>query len=215
VATTWAAGVTAAAGTSLTQPFLQVRFRHLNSLLRRHSEFPYRAGAQCKVFAPDASRRTWVLFSEPISGLLLSQPIPIGGLLIRYINNDLIGRRPTLWCRSFGASCIPAIAALSGISPSFPGVIPVHRTSYPRVTEPSAGLLPPPKKREHPRLTWLSRTLIAVASGRINQCYVAGLFPHTRSELNAQPNMLARQNWVKPMSDTTFTDRCVPIFASM
>jgi len=34
---------------------------------------------------------------------------------------------------------------------------------------------------------------------------VAGLFPHTRSELNAQPNMLARQNWVKPMSDTTFT----------
>jgi hypothetical protein len=170
MATTWAAGVTAAAGTGLTQPFLQMRFRHLNSLLWRHSEFPYRACAQCKVFAPDASRRTWVLLSEPISGLLLSQPIPIGGLLIRYINNNLIGRRPTLWRRSFGASRIPAIGALSGISPSFPGVIPDHRTSCPRVTEPSAGLRQPPKRKEHPRLTWLNRTLIAVASGRINQC---------------------------------------------
>lgn len=168
MATTWAAGVTAAAGTGLTQPFLQMLFRHLNSLRRRHSEFPYRAFAHCKVFAPDASRRTWVLFSEPISGLLLSQPIPIGGLLIRYINNNLIGRRPILWHLSFRASCIPAINALSGISPSFPGVIPVQRRSCPRVTEPSAGLLLP--KKEHPRLTWLNRTLIAVASGRINQC---------------------------------------------
>ena len=170
MATTWAAGVTAAAGTGLAQPFLQMLFRHLNSLHRRHSEFPYRACAHCKVFAPDASRRTWVLFSEPISGLLLSQPIPIGGLLIRYINNNLIGRRPILWCRSFRASCIPAINALSGISPSFPGVIPVQRISCPRVTEPSAGLLLPPKKKKHPQLTWLNRTLIAVASGRINQC---------------------------------------------
>ena len=170
MATTWAAGVTAAAGTGLTQPLLQMRFRHLNSLLWRHSEFPYRACAQCKVFAPDASRRTWVLLSEPISGLLLSQPIPIEGLLIRYINNNLIGRRPILWRRSFRASCIPAINVPSDISPSFPGVIPDQRISYPRVTEPSAGLPLPPKKTQHPRLTWLNRTLIAVASGRINQC---------------------------------------------
>lgn len=169
MATTWAAGVTAAAGTSLTQPFLQMLFKHLNSLLWRHSEFPYHAFAHCKVFAPDASRRTWVLFSEPISGILLSQPIPINGLLIHYINNNLIGRGPTLRRLSFRTSRIPAIDALSGISPSFPGVIPVQRTSYPRVTEPSAGLPLPPRRKKHPRLTWLKRTLIAVASGRINQ----------------------------------------------
>ncbi len=168
MATTWAAGVTAAAGTGLTQPFLQVLFRHLNSLLRRHSEFPYRAFAHCKVFAPDASRRTWVLLSEPISGLLLSQPVPIVGLLIRHINNNLIGHRPILGRLSFRTSCIPATDALSDISPSFPGVIPVPRVSYPCVTEPSAGL-PLPKKK-HPQLTWLNRTLMAVASGRINQC---------------------------------------------
>ena len=168
MATTWAAGVTAAAGTGLTQPLLQVLFRHLNSLHRRHSEFPYRAFAHCKVFAPDASRRTWVLFSEPISGLLLSQPVPIAGLLIHYINNNLISRRPILGRLSFWTSRIPAIDALSGIVPNFSGVIPDPRASYPRVTEPSAGLLLPKKK--HPRLTWLNRTLMAVASGRINQC---------------------------------------------
>ncbi len=122
-------------------------FRHLNSLLRRHSEFPYRAFAHCKVFAPDASRRTWVLFSEPISGLLLSQPVPIAGLLIRYINNNLISRRPILGRLSFRTSRIPAADALSSISPSFPGVIPVPRVNCPRVTEPSAGL---PSRRKVP-----------------------------------------------------------------
>ena len=69
--------------------------------MRTHSRSPYRAFAQCKVFAPAAPRRAWIRVSESISGLLLSQPVPIIGLLGRYPSNYLIGRRPILRRKSF------------------------------------------------------------------------------------------------------------------
>ncbi len=44
-----------------------------------HSRFPYRCFQHCKVFAPAAPRRAWIRVSESISGLLLSQPVPVVG----------------------------------------------------------------------------------------------------------------------------------------
>ncbi len=44
-----------------------------------HSRFPYRRCRHCKVFAPAAPRRAWIRVSESISGLLLSQPVPVVG----------------------------------------------------------------------------------------------------------------------------------------
>ncbi len=44
-----------------------------------HSRSPYRCFQHCKVFAPAAPRRAWIRVSESISGLLLSQPVPVVG----------------------------------------------------------------------------------------------------------------------------------------
>ena len=82
-----------------------------------HSRFPYRRCRHCKVFAPAAPRRAWIRVSESISGLLLPQPVPIKGLLGRYPNNNLIGRRPILRRRSFGLPRIPASVAYRVLSP--------------------------------------------------------------------------------------------------
>jgi len=47
---------------------------------RKHSEFLRHTCVHCEIFAPAASRRTWILVSESISGLPLSRPVPIIGL---------------------------------------------------------------------------------------------------------------------------------------
>ncbi len=57
-----------------------------------HLEFPYRTVVQCKVFAPAAPRRARNLVSDSVSGLLLSQPVPIMGTVGRYPTVYLIGR---------------------------------------------------------------------------------------------------------------------------
>ena len=45
----------------------------------RHSRSPYHTFVHCKGFAPAAPRRAWTRVSESISGLLLSQPVPVVG----------------------------------------------------------------------------------------------------------------------------------------
>ena len=92
--------------------------------MHRHLEFPYRSFLQCKVFAPAAPRRAWIHVSESISGLLLPQPVPMIGLLGRYPNNNLIGRRPILGRRSFGLQSIPASVAYGVLSPVSRGYPP-------------------------------------------------------------------------------------------
>lgn len=62
-----------------------------------HSESPYRTGVQCKGFAPAAPRRARYLVSDTVSGLLLSQPVPIIGTVGRYPTVYLIGRSHILW----------------------------------------------------------------------------------------------------------------------
>src|SRR3989339_2049961 len=57
-----------------------------------HWEFPYRTCVHCKVFAPAAPRRARVSVSVPFSGLPLSRPLSIFGLVGHYPANDLIDR---------------------------------------------------------------------------------------------------------------------------
>ncbi len=69
-----------------------------------HSGSPYRALAQCKGFAPAAPRRARYLVSDTVSGLLLSQPVPIMGTVGRYPTVNLIGRSHVLWRRNVSGS---------------------------------------------------------------------------------------------------------------
>ena len=87
-----------------------------------HSESPYRTVVQCKVFAPAAPRRARNLVSDSVSGLLLSQPVPIIGTVGRYPTVYLIGRSHILQRRSVSASRHSSAGRLWSISLSFPRV---------------------------------------------------------------------------------------------
>ena len=93
VDTTCAAGITVAAATGLAQhlfaklAILGKRFTEVN-----HSDFPYHAYAHCRVCAPAARRSARALVSVPFSGLMLSHPLQVIGLVGRYPANCLIRR---------------------------------------------------------------------------------------------------------------------------
>ena len=59
----------------------------------KHSEFPYHAFAHCRGFAPAALRGAGTSISVSLSGLPLSGPLRILGLVVRYTANCLIRRR--------------------------------------------------------------------------------------------------------------------------
>ena len=91
--TTCAAGITVAAATGLTQhlfyklAILVKRFTEVN-----HSDSPHHAYAHCGVCAPAARRSARAIVSVPFSGLLLSYPLRVIGLVGRYPANSLIRR---------------------------------------------------------------------------------------------------------------------------
>ena len=58
-----------------------------------HLGFPYHTFVHCRGFAPAAPRRAGTSISVSLSGLPLSWPVPIFGLVVRYTANCLIGRR--------------------------------------------------------------------------------------------------------------------------
>ncbi len=62
----------------------------------KHFGFPYHTCVHCKGFAPAAPRRARASISVPFSGLSLSRPLRIFGLVSRYLTNSLIRRRPIL-----------------------------------------------------------------------------------------------------------------------
>ena len=72
---------------------------------------------------PAAPRRAWALVSVPISGLPLSWPVPVKGLVSRYLTNSLIGRSPILrhthkhGVLTFRRDTIPGIHAYRGLTP--------------------------------------------------------------------------------------------------
>ncbi len=50
----------------------------------------------CRRFSTAATRRCLGSVSVPVSGVMLSHPIPITALVSRYLTNKLIGRGPLL-----------------------------------------------------------------------------------------------------------------------
>ena len=84
-----------------------------------HWEFPYRTSVQCKGFAPAAPRRARVSVSVPFSGLPLSRPVLIVGLVVLYTTNSLISRQLILE-HCFSIKEHSSISYLSGFTLSFP-----------------------------------------------------------------------------------------------
>ncbi len=88
------AGVTAAAGTSLTHHLFAKDFKLGKSLAKaKHLGFPYRTYVHCKGFAPAAPHGARAYISVPFSGLSLSRPLSIFGLVVLYTTNNLIDRQ--------------------------------------------------------------------------------------------------------------------------
>ena len=129
-----------------------------------HSGSPRHAFAHCGGFAPAAPRRAWGIVSVPISGSLLSQPVPVVGLVGRCPANCLMGHcaivRRFLWAIEHSS-----FNHLPGIILSFPRLSLTSR----QVHNVLLSCTPP-----RGRFAWLSRILIAVASGRINRNYECG-----------------------------------------
>ncbi len=62
-----------------------------------HFEFPYHTFVHCKGFAPAAPRGAGTSISVSLSGLPLSRPVRIEGLVGHYPANNLIRRSLIIW----------------------------------------------------------------------------------------------------------------------
>ncbi len=87
--------------------------------MHTHLGFPYRTFVHCKVFAPAAPRRARVSVLVLFSGLPLSWPLLILGLVSHYLTNYLISRRPILW-HCFSEKEHSSTNLLFGFTLSFP-----------------------------------------------------------------------------------------------
>ncbi len=142
---TCGAGVTAAAGTSLTHHLFSKIFTLEKSLYKKykHLGYPYHTFVHCKVLAPAAPRRARTSISVSFSGQPLSRPLLILGLVSHYLANDLISRRLILW-HCFYEKYQFQMSSLIGFYLQVTKVIPNQRLDYRRVTEQSAGSLATP-----------------------------------------------------------------------
>ncbi len=84
-----------------------------------HGGSPYHTCVHCKVFVPAAPRGAGTSISVSLSGLPLSWPVRIFGLVVHYTANNLIRRRPTLR-HEFQRSHHSRLTPLSSITHSFP-----------------------------------------------------------------------------------------------
>ncbi len=125
------AGVTAAAGTSLSHHLFSKIFTLGKSpTCVEHLGFPYHSFLHCKGFAPAAPRRAGTSFSVSLSGLPLSRPVRIFGLVGHYPTNNLIRRCLIHRRRSFKRKIIPDIFSYKALSPVFRGYsLPMGRLS--------------------------------------------------------------------------------------
>ena len=115
----------------------------------------------CQGFATAASRRTWILVSESISGLLLSQPVRVEGWgTLHPLQPDTPQAHPMP--PGLSSTHRSRRSGLWGIVLSFPRLSP----SIGQVTHVLLSSMP---SSESSRLACLNRTPIAVASGRINR----------------------------------------------
>ena len=124
-----------AAGTGLTRPLFQMLFTHLKRFPEgNHSESPRHAFAHCEGFAPAAHRSAGTLVSVCLWGLPLPWPLPIIGLVSRYLTNYLIGRSLIDWptasnsTADFGEEGFPHLLTymvLASVSRGYP--LPIGR----------------------------------------------------------------------------------------
>ena len=128
VDTTCAAGITVAAATGLAQHLFSrlaipgKRFTEVN-----HSDSPHHASAQCGVCAPAACRSTRALVSVPFSGLMLSHPLRVIGMVGRYpaiclIRRSLIAKQQRCNSRAFQLWLLPGAipyGALASVSQGY------------------------------------------------------------------------------------------------
>ncbi len=127
----------------------------------KHWEFPYRTSVHCRGFAPAAPRRARVSVSVPFSGLPLSRPVLILGLVVRYTANSLISRQLIL------GHCFSAKKHSSIFCPSR------FTFSFPKLSETQGQIIDvllsiPPGLLRALRLAWLNRSPIAAIFRRIN-----------------------------------------------
>ena len=129
VDTTCAAGITVAAATGLAQHLfaklatLGKRFTNVN-----RSDSPHHTSVHCGVCAPAARRSARALVSVPFSGLMLSHPLRVIGLVGRYPANSLIRRslivkRKRCNLRPFKSELLPDVLTY--------GVLPSVSQGYP------------------------------------------------------------------------------------
>jgi len=85
----------------------------------KHLKSPYHTFVHCKVFQPAASLRTRASISVPFSGLSLSRPLLISGLVGLYLTNYLISRQLILR-HCFSMKEPSSINHLLSIKVSFP-----------------------------------------------------------------------------------------------
>ncbi len=84
-----------------------------------HSGFPYHTFVHCKGFAPAAPRGARTSISVSFSGLPLSRPLWILGLVGLYPTNCLIHRRLILW-HYFSRMMHSSLHSISRFTLSFP-----------------------------------------------------------------------------------------------
>jgi hypothetical protein len=80
------------------------------------------AFAHCPRFPTAASRRSGARVSVPLGPIILSDRLPVVGLVSRYLTNYLIGRGPIPKRLAPLDAPAEARASTSGISPGFPGL---------------------------------------------------------------------------------------------
>ena len=91
----------------------------------------------CPKFPAAASRRSGGRVSVPLWLIVLSDQLPVIGLVSRYLTNYLIGREPLLR-RPKAFVLPPGGKDRMRDYPQFPEAIPHRRVRYSRVTQPSA-----------------------------------------------------------------------------
>ncbi len=108
----------------------------------KHSESPYHTFVYCRVFVPAAPRRARVSISVPFLGLPLSRPLPIKGMVSRYLAINLIDRR-LIFGRNLSRRVHSRTSPLSGVSLSFPRLSQTQR----QITDVLLSISPVPPKR--------------------------------------------------------------------
>ena len=130
----------------------------------KHLESPYHTFVHCKESLAAALLGARVSVSVPFSGLGLSSPLLIKGLVSHYLTNSLISRRLILW-PWVSKKIHSSILFLSGFTLSFPRLSQTIRQIIDVLLSLS------PVFRRTPELACLIRIPIAETSRRINGNY--------------------------------------------